>query len=99
MPSESQFEFENNEICLRASFRASTGTIYLAIYKETFEGNRLGFIIEYGDKLAELAGLIVFFGSTITLNNYKEYLSRILDLGLEVYVDMGEEGRSPLRRE
>jgi hypothetical protein len=96
MPFEFQASLEyddNDAMSLMVQYDAGDPTIELTL--DALEGEAV-LSITPGNKLQELLDLIVAFQDEISANNFRVYVSKILDLAPDVYVDRGEDGMQKL---
>jgi len=86
---KADMEFNNGEVTLQVHTRSDPGWIIFSIFESPEEGS--DFAIRAPNELATVLNTITSFQNEISFDNYKEYLSQLVAVSPEIYVDTGDD--------
>jgi len=84
-----EMEFNNGEVTLQIGTRPEPGWITFAIFDSPEEGS--DFAIDCPDKLASVLKTVISFQNKISFDDYKQYLSELVQVCPKTYVDTGDD--------
>jgi hypothetical protein len=87
---ESQMEYTNDKMGMLFEFSAKIRGLRLNLTADS--GKEVNFVVQYEEKLKELLKLITSFQDKISAQNYKGYMSKVLELCPQTFADVPEKG-------
>jgi hypothetical protein len=84
-----EMEFNNGHVTLQIGTRPEPGWITFAIFDSPGEGS--DFALECPDKLADVLKTVISFQNKISFDDYKQYLSQLVQVCPKTYVDTGDD--------
>jgi hypothetical protein len=84
-----EMEFNNGKVTLQIGTRPNPGWMTLGIFDTPEEGS--DFALECPDKLADVLKTVISFQNKISFDDYKQYLSELVQVCPKTYVDTGDD--------
>ncbi|MBD3329224.1 hypothetical protein GF357_01905 [Candidatus Dojkabacteria bacterium] len=86
--SEAIMDYHNEKADLILQYYVEKEKISFSIDEPS---RRLDFVIKFGDKLQSVLDTIVSFQDQISVYNFKEYMRKVLQLGVSTYILVNDE--------
>ena len=86
--SEAVMDYHNEKANLILQYYVEKEKISFSIDEPS---KRLGFVIKFGDNLQPVLDTIVSFQDQISVDNFKEYMRNVLQLGVDTYILVNDE--------
>ena len=84
-----EMEFNNGQVTLQIGTRPEPGWITFTIFDSPDEGS--DFALECPDKLAAVLKTVISFQNKISFDDYKSFLSELVQVCPKTYVDTGDD--------
>jgi len=86
---KAEMEFNNGKVTLQIGTASEPGQVTFSIFESPQEGS--DFILECPDKFADVLKTVISFQSNISFDDYKQYLSQLVQVCPKTYVDTGDD--------
>jgi hypothetical protein len=86
---KAEMEFNNGKVTLQMGTAFEPGQVAFAIFESPEEGS--DFVLDCPDKLADVLKTVISFQNQISFDDYKQYLSQLVQVCPKTYVDTGDD--------